>query len=114
MNTDDRNIVYSCATLDEIRQDGETVLSSSDGVSVPMIFRNLSGRNFSGREYRNYLKHVAYDDMGFVPCTITLWHGGRPVAEAGLKEIKYPFDDTGQCRVIQRGIMNDAGVDWED
>lgn len=73
--------------MDEIRQDGETVLSSSDGVSIPMIFRNLSGRNFSGKEYRNYLRHVAYDDMGFVPGTITLWHGGRLVAETELGKI---------------------------
>ena len=49
MNTDDRNIVFSKAKLDEIRQDGQTVLSSSDGVSIPMIFRNLSGKNFSER-----------------------------------------------------------------
>jgi hypothetical protein len=73
--------------MDEIRQDGETVLSSSDGISIPMIFRNLSGRNFSGKEYRNYLKHVAYDDMGFVPGTITLWRGGRLVAETELGKI---------------------------
>lgn len=61
--------------------------SSSDGISVPMVFRNLSGRNFSGKEYRNYLRHVAYDDMGFVPGTITLWRGGRLVAEAKLGKI---------------------------
>lgn len=77
----------SVAVMDEIRQDGETVLSSSDGVSIPMIFRNLSGRNFSGKEYRNYLRHVAYDDMGFVPGTITLWHGGRLVDKAELEKI---------------------------
>lgn len=86
MKTDDRNIAYSSDTLDEIRQDGETVLSSSDGVSIPMIFRNLSGKNFSGAEYQSYLKHVAYDDMGFVPGTITLWHGGVLTAEAVLEE----------------------------
>lgn len=84
----DRSILENgVAVMDEIRQDGETVLSSSDGVSIPMIFRNLSGRNFSGKEYRNYLRHVAYDDMGFVPGTITLWHGGRLVDEAELEKI---------------------------
>lgn len=89
MKTDDRNIAYSSDTLDEIRQDGETVLSSSDGVSIPVIFRNLSGKNFSGTEYRDYLKHVAYGDMGFVPGTITLWHGGVQTAEAVLEEPAY-------------------------
>lgn len=84
----DRSILENgVAVMDEIRQDGETVLSSSDGVSIPMIFRNLSGRNFSGKEYRNYLKHVAYDDMDFVPGTITLWHGRRLVAETKLEKI---------------------------
>jgi len=76
----------SVAVMDEIRQDGETVLSSSDGISIPMIFRNLSGRNFSGKEYRDYLEHIAYDDMGFVPGIITLWRGGRLVAEAKLEK----------------------------
>lgn len=85
--SDRSGLENSVAVMDEIRQDGETVLSSSDGVSIPMIFRNLSGRNFSGKEYRNYLKHVAYDDMGFVPGTITLWHGGRLVAETELDKI---------------------------
>lgn len=77
------------AAMDEIRQDGKTVLSSSDGVSIPMIFRNLSGRNFSGQEYRDYLKHTAYADMGFVPGKITLWHGGVMTAEAKLEEPAY-------------------------
>lgn len=85
--SDRSSLENSVVVMDEIRQDGETVLSSSDGVSIPMIFRNLSGRNFSGKEYRNYLKHVAYDDMGFVPGTITLWHGGRLVDEAELEKI---------------------------
>lgn len=85
--SDRSSLENGVAVMDEIRQDGETVLSSSDGVSISMIFRNLSGRNFSGKEYRNYLKHVAYDDMGFVPGTITLWHGDRLVAETELGKI---------------------------
>lgn len=85
--SDRSSLENSVVVMDEIRQDGETVLSSSDGISIPMIFRNLCGRNFSGKEYRNYLKHVAYDDMGFVPGTITLWHGGRLVDEAELEKI---------------------------
>lgn len=85
--SDRSSLENSVVVMDEIRQDGETVLSSSDGVSIPMIFRNLSGRNFSGKEYRKYLKHVAYDDMGFVPGTITLWRGGRLVDEAELEKI---------------------------
>lgn len=76
--SDRSSLENSVAVMDEIRQ---------DGISIPMVFRNLSGRNFSGKEYRNYLRHVAYDDMGFVPGTITLWRGGRLVAETELEKI---------------------------
>ena len=37
---------------EEIRQDGRTILSSEDGFSIRMFFNNLSGKNFSGKEYR--------------------------------------------------------------
>ena len=80
------NLDNRVVAMDEIRQDGKTVLSSDDGVSIPMIFRNLSGKNFSGKKYRDYLKYVAYADMGFVPGTITLWHDGLQIAEVELKE----------------------------
>ncbi len=43
---------------EEIKQNGKVLLSGNDGVSVPVIFRNLCGRNFSGNEYRNYLASV--------------------------------------------------------
>ena len=55
--SDRSSLENGVAVMDEIRQDGKTVLSSSDGISIPMVFRNLSGRNFSGKEYRNYLRH---------------------------------------------------------
>ena len=58
--SDRSSLENGVAVMDEIRQDGKTILSSSDDISIPMIFRNLSGRNFSGKEYRNYLRHVAY------------------------------------------------------
>lgn len=48
--SDKSSLGNSVAVMDEIRQDGETVLSSSDSISIPMIFRNLSGKNFSGKE----------------------------------------------------------------
>lgn len=33
--------------VEEIRQDDKVILSSEDGFSVPMIFNNLCGKNFS-------------------------------------------------------------------
>ena len=50
---------------DEIRQNGQVILSSDDGISIPMIYNNLVGVNMQGTEYRDYLKHVSMEDMGF-------------------------------------------------
>ena len=41
---------------EEIRQNGHSVLHSEDGCSIVVIFNNLTGVNFKGSEYRNYLK----------------------------------------------------------
>ena len=53
--------------LDEIRQNGKTVLSGEDGFSTPMFFNNLCGKNFSGEKYRDYIKYIAFGEMGFKP-----------------------------------------------
>lgn len=134
----------SLEVMDEIRQDGETVLSSSDGISIPMIFRNLSGKNLSG------IKSHRSRKTGANVRTPTPWHGRQLVAEAKLGkkrltdngktmekekltvndedliELAYSISyrscirimiqeaDTERCRVILRDIMNDASVDWED
>lgn len=34
--------------VEEIKQGDKVVLSSEDGFSVPMIFNNICGKNFSG------------------------------------------------------------------
>ena len=52
---------------DEIWQNGQVILSSDDGISIPIIYNNLAGVNMQGVEYRSYLKHVAMEDMGFKP-----------------------------------------------
>lgn len=49
----------------EIGQNGKTVLHSGDGCSIPVIFNNLVGKNFKGREYSDYISFVAIPDMGF-------------------------------------------------
>ena len=61
---------------DEIRQDGKVVLSSEDGVSIPMFFNNLCGKNFSGEKYRDYIKHIALGEMGFKPGHIEFYRDG--------------------------------------
>lgn len=73
---------------DEIRQHGNTLLSGTDGITIPMLFNNLSGRNFSGEEYRIYIQKVAYRQMGFVPGKISLFRNDRMVKEAALSSLQ--------------------------
>jgi len=61
---------------DEIRQNGQVILSSDDGISIPMIYNNLAGVNMQGMEYRDYLKHVAMENMGFEPGRIEYFRDG--------------------------------------
>lgn len=52
---------------EEIRQNGCTVLASCSEHAIPMIFNNLCGKNFSGKEYRDYIRYIALGEMGFKP-----------------------------------------------
>ena len=45
--------------MEEIRQNGKIILHSDDGTSIRMIFKNLTGRNFQGQEYAEYIRHIA-------------------------------------------------------
>ena len=65
--------------LDEIRQNGKTVLSGEDGFSIPMFFNHLCGKNFSGEKYRDYIKYIAFGEMGFKPGGIMLYRNGTLV-----------------------------------
>ncbi len=60
----------------EIRQNGKVVLWSDDENSIPVIFNNLCGKNFSGEEYRTYIRYVAFEDMGFKPGEISYYRNG--------------------------------------
>ncbi len=65
--------------LDEIRQNGKTVLSGEDVFSIPMFFNNLCGKNFSGEKYRDYIRYIAFGEMGFKPGEIMLYRNGTLV-----------------------------------
>lgn len=69
---------------EEIRQDGQTVLSSEDGFSMPMFFNNLCGKNFSGKKYRDYIRYIALGEMGFHPGEIELYRDGVLVASGTI------------------------------
>ena len=61
---------------EEIRQNGSTVLASSSEHAIPMIFNNLCGKNFSGTQYRDYIKNIALGEMGFKPGRIEFYRDG--------------------------------------
>ena len=69
---------------EEIRQNGLTILSSEDGFSIR---NNLSGKNFSGKEYRDYVRNIAFGEMGFRPGTIELYCDGEKVRTGTLPEL---------------------------
>lgn len=47
--------------------------------SIPMFFNNLCGKNFSGEKYRDYIRYIAFGEMGFKPGEITLYRNGVQV-----------------------------------
>ena len=63
--------------MEEIRQNGKIILHSDDGISIKMIFKNLTGKNFQGQKYAEYIRHIAIGEMGFSPGII--------------EHCKYPF-----------------------
>lgn len=72
---------------EEIRQGGQTVLSSEDGFSMPMFFNNLCGKNFSGEKYRDYIRYIAIGEMGFKPGEIELYRNGVLVASGTIPKL---------------------------
>lgn len=84
---------------EEIRQDGRTILSSEDGFSIRMFFNNLSGKNFSGNEYRDYVRNIAFGEMGFIPGTIELYCDGKKSGQA-----HFPNFETQSGRICRQHI----------
>lgn len=54
-------------------------VAGEDGFSIPMFFNNLCGKNFSGEKYRDYIKYIAFGEMGFKPGEIMLYRNGTLV-----------------------------------
>jgi len=64
-----------------IRKGREKLMSSDDGVSIQMIWNNLTGKNFSGRAeaYATYLKTMQ-NQIGFESGDkLTLFEGTRRI-----------------------------------
>lgn len=71
---------------EEIRQNGETLLWAEgvEWTSIPMIFRNITGKNFTGQEYRDYIE-IQILRQGFEPGPVELWCDGRFVDRGEIR-----------------------------
>lgn len=71
---------------EEIRQNGETLLwaEGEEWTSIPMIFRNITGKNFTGKEYRDYIECWIFH-QGFEPGSVELWCDGRFVERGEIR-----------------------------
>ena len=56
--------------VEEIRQDDKVILSSED------VFNNLCGKNFIGKEYKDYIRHIAFEEMGLKPGIVSHYRNG--------------------------------------
>ena len=70
---------------EEIKQNGITILHSEDGCSIPVIFNNLTAKNFTGKEYKDYITCVAIPDMGFTYGKIEYYSDGNLVTTGEIK-----------------------------
>lgn len=43
------------------------------------VFQQLVRQNFSGEKYRDYIRYIAFGEMGFKPGEITLYRNGVQV-----------------------------------
>lgn len=59
----------------EIRQNSKSVLYG-DETSIKIIFRNLTGMNFQGKAYKDYIENIALK-QGFVKGAIQLYIDGE-------------------------------------
>ena len=53
--------------METIRQNEKIILHSNDGLSIKMIFRNLTGKNFLGQKFLEYIRYIAIWYLGFSP-----------------------------------------------
>ncbi len=73
--------------METIRHDGKIILHSEDGVSIKMIFNNLTGRNFKRKEYAGYIRHIAIGTMGFTPGNIEHCRDGEVIDTGTIPDV---------------------------
>lgn len=79
--------ILSNAKLQEIRQNGKTVLSSQDRNSIGVIFHNLIGENNTlNGFYQDYIQNIALPKMGFEYGKIELVADGVTVRTGEIRK----------------------------
>ncbi len=73
--------------METIRQNGKIILHSDDGTGMKMIFRNLTGKNFQGQEYVEYIRHIAIGDMEFSPGIIEHCRDGEVIGKGTIPNV---------------------------
>jgi len=68
-------------------KNGKIILHSDDGTSIRMIFKNLTGRNFQGQEYAEYIRHIAIGEMGFSPGIIEHCRDGEVIGKGKIPNV---------------------------
>ena len=89
--------------MEEIRQNGKIIPYSDDETSIRMIFKNLTGRNFQGQEYAEYIRHIAIGEMGFLPGIIEHCRNGEVIGKGKSDEVaaSSDFHLSGICHVTE-------------
>ena len=54
---------------------------------MKMIFRNLTGKNFQGQEYVEYIRHIAIGDMEFSPGIIEHCRDGEVIGKGTIPNV---------------------------
>ena len=67
-----------------IMQNGISIMTSPDS-SLQVIFNNLSGRNFGGKEYKNYINMMMREFPTLEKGKIQLCENGKVVNRAEIK-----------------------------
>lgn len=75
--TDKKYLLSKFILHEEIRQNGKTILSHTDGILIPIVFRNLT--NAAEPDYKTYIENVAIPDMGFDYGSIEYYRDGVPL-----------------------------------
>ena len=73
--------------MEAIKQKGKIILHSNDSISIKMIFNNLTGRNFKGKEYADYIRYIAIGDMGFMSGSIEHCRDGEVIDTGTIPDV---------------------------